>query len=111
MEGLTFWVWPESLWAPISFTKTYLEMKNQNTEDWKKWWCSPDARVYQFIGEDNIYFYGLAEMAMFMAFQGSNPSIYPEEGHVQLPTLIANSHVLFLDKRPAAVARLSLHGW
>ncbi|HPY83887.1 MAG TPA: class I tRNA ligase family protein, partial [Ruminococcus flavefaciens] len=23
-EGLTVWVWPESLWAPISFTETYL---------------------------------------------------------------------------------------
>ncbi|MCL2160207.1 MAG: class I tRNA ligase family protein, partial [Oscillospiraceae bacterium] len=24
VAGLTFWVWPESLWAPISFTKTVL---------------------------------------------------------------------------------------
>jgi len=24
-KGLTFWVWPESLWAPISFTQAWLE--------------------------------------------------------------------------------------
>ena len=26
-EDLTVWVWPESLWAPISFTRTYLKNK------------------------------------------------------------------------------------
>ncbi|HCS75850.1 MAG TPA: methionine--tRNA ligase [Clostridiales bacterium] len=103
VEGLTFWVWPESLWAPVSFTRTYLEMQNLGDEEWKKWWCSPDAGIYQFIGEDNIYFYGLAEPAMFMAFQGKGAlSIHPEEGHIQLPNLIANSHVLFLDKKASS---------
>jgi methionyl-tRNA synthetase len=24
LKGLTFYCWPESLWAPISFTKTYM---------------------------------------------------------------------------------------
>ena len=32
LEDLTIWVWPESLWAPISFTMTYLEMKNKDEE-------------------------------------------------------------------------------
>jgi methionyl-tRNA synthetase len=104
--GLTFWVWPESLWAPISFTKTYLEQQEMGEQDWKKWWCSPDAQVYQFIGEDNIYFYGLAEMAMFLAFQGSNPTIHPGEGQMQLPNLIANSHVLFLDKKASSSGKV-----
>jgi len=102
IDGLTFWVWPESLWAPISFTRVYLEQQGWDMDEWKQWWCSPDARVYQFIGEDNIYFYGLAEMAMFMATQGSNPTIHPEEGLLQLPTLIANSHILFLDKKASS---------
>ncbi|NLC44537.1 MAG: class I tRNA ligase family protein, partial [Clostridiales bacterium] len=107
VEGLTFWVWPESLWAPISFTRTYLEMQEQEDDEWKKWWLSPDAGVYQFIGEDNIYFYGLAEPAMFMAFQGrENLSIHPEEGDMQLPNLIANSHVLFLDKKASSSAEI-----
>ena len=78
-------------------------MQNLGDEEWKKWWCSPDAGIYQFIGEDNIYFYGLAEPAMFMAFQGKGAlSIHPEEGHIQLPNLIANSHVLFLDKKASS---------
>ncbi len=102
MDHLTFWVWPESLWAPISFTKTYLNQLNQGENAWKDWWCSKESEVYQFIGEDNIYFYGLAEMGMFMAMQGKDPIAYPPEGQLQLPNLIANSHVLFLDKKASS---------
>ncbi len=105
-ENLTFWVWPESLWAPISFTRTYLEQTGKDQQSWKEWWCSKDAGVYQFIGEDNIYFYGPAEMAMFMATQGKNPSVDPKEGELQLPTLIANSHILFLDKKASSSGKV-----
>jgi methionyl-tRNA synthetase len=101
LKDLTFWVWPESLWAPISFTKAYLETTGKDQEDWKKWWCSTDANVYQFIGEDNIYFYGIAEMAMFMALQKNAPKFKPMDGLI-LPHLIANNHVLFLDKKASS---------
>jgi len=103
LEGLTFWVWPESLWAPISFTKTYLESADSvASRDWRDWWCSKDANVYQFIGEDNIYFYGIAEMAMFMALQKEAPQIVPKDGDLILPHLIANNHVLFMDKKASS---------
>jgi methionyl-tRNA synthetase len=101
LKDLTFWVWPESLWAPISFTRAYLGM-NRPGEDWKNWWCSKDATVYQFIGEDNIYFYGIAEMGMFMALQEHGLKILPEEGEMTLPHLIANNHVLFMDKKASS---------
>ncbi|MCM1381495.1 MAG: class I tRNA ligase family protein, partial [Muribaculaceae bacterium] len=102
-EPLTVWVWPESLWAPISFTQAYLESIGKNPEDWKKYWCSKDAQVYQFIGQDNIYFYGVAEPAMFMALQGKeNLSCDPAEGELQLPILVANHHILFLDKKASS---------
>ncbi len=101
-KDLTFWVWPESLWAPISFTKAYLQENQNPFSDWKNWWCSKDAMVYQFIGEDNIYFYGVAEMAMFMALQENERKIVPEDGELTLPHLIANNHVLFMDKKASS---------
>lgn len=102
-DPLTVWVWPESLWAPISFTQAYLESIGHDTDEWKKYWCSKDAQVYQFIGQDNIYFYGVAEMAMFMALQGrENLSCNPAEGELQLPILVANHHILFLDKKASS---------
>ncbi|MFT5366064.1 MAG: methionyl-tRNA synthetase [Candidatus Latescibacterota bacterium] len=102
VEGLTFWVWPESLWAPISFTSAYLEEKGVGADAWKDWWCSLDAEVYQFIGEDNVFFYSLPEMSMFMGMQGKDPQSDPAEGQLQLPHLIANCHVLFLDKKASS---------
>lgn len=102
LKDLTFWVWPESLWAPISFTRAYLEEHDNSSRSWKDWWCSKDACVYQFIGEDNIYFYGIAEMAMFMALQDNGCKTVPEDGELTLPHLIANNHVLFMDKKASS---------
>ncbi len=101
--GLTVWVWPESLWAPISFTKTYLEQIGGAPDDWKKYWCSKEAGVYQFIGQDNIYFYGIAEPAMWMAQQESDEKTSdPPEGELQMPVIVANHHILFLDKKASS---------
>lgn len=102
-DPLTVWVWPESLWAPISFTQTYLEQSGQDPQDWKKYWCSKDAVVYQFIGQDNIYFYGIAEPAMWMAQQeGEEKTASPADGELQMPVIVANHHILFLDKKASS---------
>lgn len=106
LEDLTVWVWPKSLWAPISFTMSYLVQENYNINTWKDWWCSKDAKVYQFIGEDNVYFYGPVEMAMFLASQGENPTANPPEGEIQLPDLIVNNHLLFLDKKASSSGQI-----
>ncbi len=106
LEGLTIWVWPESLWAPISFTMTYLEMNDKDRDSWKDWWCTKEAKVYQFIGEDNVYFYGPAEMSMFMAQQGPEPSVDPPEGQLQLPELVVNNHILFLNKKASSSGKI-----
>lgn len=102
LEGLTFWVWPESLWAPISFSACFLDRQGGAADEWKKWWCAQDAQVYQFIGEDNLFFYGLAEMAMFLGMQGPQFRADAPEGELQLPRIIANRHLLFLDKKASS---------
>ena len=103
VDGLTVWVWPESLWAPISFTQTYLEQQGRSRDEWKNYWCSKESGVYQFIGQDNIYFYGIAEPAMWIAQQASaEKTADPAEGEMQLPVIIANHHILFLDKKASS---------
>ncbi len=102
-KDLTVWVWPESLWAPVSFTQAFLEKEGKDRSDWRKFWCSKDSQVYQFIGQDNIYFYGVAEIAIIMALQGKdNIKSDPDDGDVQLPVLMANNHILFLDKKASS---------
>ncbi|MFP4365427.1 MAG: class I tRNA ligase family protein [Spirochaetia bacterium] len=106
LKDLTFWVWPESLWTPISFTQTFLESQGLPVESWKDWWCSKDAKVYQIIGEDNIYFYSLAEMSIFMGMQGPEPVSDPPEGELQLPHLIANNHILQFNAKASSSGKI-----
>lgn len=100
LDGLTFWVWPESLWAPISFTEAYLESKGYNHDEWEKWWNDEDSLVYQFIGEDNIYFYALAEMGIFKKLSVNN-----NEG-INYPHIIANRHILFMDTKASSSSEI-----
>lgn len=105
VEDLTFWVWPESLWAPISFTRTFLEQKGYGKDEWKKWWNDSDACVYQFIGQDNIYFYGLAEMGLFAgAFYDHKDQM--DMTQMNLPHIVANNHILFMDKKASSSSQL-----
>lgn len=105
MENLTFWVWPESLWAPISFTKAYLEEKGMAEDEWKTWWDDEDTMVYQFIGEDNIYFYAIAEMAMLTALKYSKGE-QPDMEKINLPHIISNRHVLFMDTKASSSSEI-----
>ena len=52
--------------------------------------------MYQFIGQDNLYFYGVAQPALWMALESGNAEVaYPQPGDLQQTTLIANHHILF----------------
>ncbi len=102
LDNLTFWVWPESLWAPISFTKAYLNSVGRDVQEWESFWKDKDSKVYQFIGEDNIYFYGIAEMGMFVSFYADEKEdAYKLEG-VNLPHIVDNKHILFMNKKASS---------
>lgn len=94
LTDLTVWCWPESLWAPISFTKTLLEAQPDAFEsaDWRSWWCSDEAEVYQFIGQDNIYFYCVAQSALWKAL----------DWNLTQDTPLANYHILFMNKKASS---------
>ena len=97
-QALTVWCWPESLWAPISFVQTVLKLDAESgagrysSDDWRDWWCADDAKVYQFIGQDNIYFYCVAQPAMWEAL---------DWGLFQ-DTPVANYHILFMNKKASS---------
>jgi len=97
VKNQTFYVWPESLWAPITFTKTYLESIGKDEDEWKKYWCSSDARIFQFLGEDNINFYGPAQQAMWLYTQGENPTYPAPDGQLQTTSLSPIKFLLWLN--------------
>ncbi len=97
VKNQTFYVWPESLWAPISFTKAYLESIGKDDNEWAKYWCNSQAKVYQFMGEDNIYFYGPAQQAIWLYMQGKNPEIPAKDGFLQTTTLAPIKFLLYMN--------------
>ena len=101
LKDLTFYCWPESLWAPISFTKTYLS-KHPEQGNWKDWWCSADSNIYQILGEDNMYFYGPVQHAMWLCTQGEHPSLDIPQGDLQMSHLIVNKHSLFMGNKASS---------
>jgi len=98
ITGQTFWVWPESLWAPISFTQAYLKQKTGTIKGWEDWWFSPDARAYQFTGEDNVYFYAVAQIGIWMALN----EIAGRDKLANLPAYTPNRHALYLGKKASS---------
>lgn len=102
VKNQTFYVWPESLWAPITFTKTYLEKIGKDENEWKKFWCDKDSKVYQFMGEDNLYFYGPAQQAMFLFMQGKNPKINADNGQLQLTKINPIKSILYMNQKASS---------
>lgn len=100
LKDLTFWVWPESLWAPISFTLAYLKEQGKET-DLSKWWYDEESMVYQFIGEDNIYFYAIAQTGLFTGLQVPRGET-PDMETVHLSHIIANRHLLYMDTKASS---------
>lgn len=93
MEGKTLYVWPDSLIAPISFTKVALKKQGKPVEDYKKFWTDPEARIFQFLGQDNVYFYVLMQGAMWIGTQDDIHRL-PVGGELQLTDVYSVFHML-----------------
>lgn len=103
VDGLTVWCWPESLWAPISFTIAANDQMGLPHDTWKDFWCSDDACVYQFIGQDNIYFYGVAQPALWAAVQKENGrALEPAGDDLRQTYLVANYHMLLGSRKASS---------
>ena len=76
MKGKTLYVWPDSLIAPISFTKVALAKQGRDSKEWERFWKDPEARIFQFLGQDNVYFYVLMQGAMWIGVRGSDTADY-----------------------------------
>ncbi len=92
MKGKSLYVWPESLIAPISFTKVALKKKGLPEEDYKKYWNDSEANVYQFLGQDNVYFYVLMQGAMWLGINKDKHTL-PKQGDLQLTDIFSCFHL------------------
>lgn len=92
MKGKTLYVWPESLIAPISFTKVALKKKGRDQEEYKDFWKNPKGKIYQFLGQDNIFFYVLMQGSMWLGTQ-KDPKRLPESNEWQMSDIFSCYHL------------------
>jgi methionyl-tRNA synthetase len=92
MKGKTLYVWPESLIAPINFTKVALKEKGLDENNWKDYWQDPEAGIYQFVGQDNVFFYVLMQGSMWIGSQAETNRM-PKAGELQLSDVFSCFHL------------------
>ena len=93
LAGKTIYVWPDSLIAPISFSQLALARKGIDPARYADFWRDPEARVYQFLGQDNVFFYVLMQGAMWLGTQ-DDPHRLPVAGELQLTDVFGCFHLL-----------------
>jgi methionyl-tRNA synthetase len=93
LRGKTLYVWPDSLIAPITFSKVALRRGGEDEDAWRAYWCDPDAKVFQFLGEDNVYFYVLMQGALWLGTQEDITRL-PVAGELQLTEIFGCHHLL-----------------
>lgn len=93
MQGKTLYVWPESLIAPISFTRLALKQKGLDPNSYSDYWKNPNARIAQFIGVDNVFFYVVLQGALWLGSQQTQPPSLEPINELQLTDVYANCHL------------------
>ncbi|WP_373997557.1 methionine--tRNA ligase [Bdellovibrio bacteriovorus] len=93
MKGKTLYVWPDSLIAPIVFTKVALEKAGRDKELYKEFWCDPEATVVQFLGQDNVFFYVIMQGSMWLGHK-DQPQELPKKGDLQMTEILSVFHLM-----------------
>ncbi len=94
-DGKVLYVWFEAPIGYISATKEWAEKSNK-PDAWEKYWKNDDAKLYHFIGKDNIVFHCI----MF-------PIILMEHGNFILPENVPANEFLNLEGKKLSTSR----GW
>jgi methionyl-tRNA synthetase len=93
LAGKTLYVWPDSLIAPIAFSQVALAKQGRDPAQVAEFWRDPEARIFQFVGQDNIFFYVLMQGAIWLGTQ-ADPSRLPIAGELQLTDILGCFHLL-----------------
>ena len=63
------YVWFEAVMGYLTASIEWAK-NNGHPDAWKKWWYNPDARIYNFIGKDNIFFHTVMWQAELISMKG-----------------------------------------
>lgn len=101
-EDKRMYVWFEAVMG--YFTASLEWARNIGAPDaWKRWWYNPEAKVYNFIGKDNIEFHTIIWPAELMGIDG----IYaePGDGPISLPYDVPANEFMNIEGRQFSKSR------
>jgi methionyl-tRNA synthetase len=70
-ESKRIYVWFENVIGYLSAAKEWAQRQG-TPEAWRAFWQEPDAKIYYFLGKDNVWFHTLSWPAMVMSYGGLN---------------------------------------
>ncbi|NDJ75863.1 MAG: class I tRNA ligase family protein, partial [Chloroflexi bacterium] len=81
-EDKRMYVWFEAVMGYFTASIEWAENTGQ-PDAWKQWWYNDQAKIYNFIGKDNIEFHSIIWPAELLGIDG----LYAEDGdgHITLP--------------------------
>lgn len=68
-DSKRIYVWFEAVNGYFTASIEWAKNKGQ-PDDWKRWWYNPAAKIYNFIGKDNIPFHTVIWPAMLIGING-----------------------------------------
>ena len=87
--------------AVIGYLSAAIEWakRTDDPEQWRRWWNSPDARSYYFMGKDNIVFHSQIWPAELLGYngQGSRGGEPGVLGRLNLPTEVVSSEFMTME--------------
>ncbi|EEJ53304.1 methionine--tRNA ligase [Mobiluncus mulieris 28-1] len=81
--------------------------RSGDPEAWRKWWNSPEALSYYFMGKDNIVFHSQIWPAELLGYngEGSRGGDPGNLGHLNLPTEVVSSEFLTMEGKKFATSK------
>ena len=100
-ESKRIYVWFEALMG--YFTASVEWAKNRDEpEAWKHWWYNPEARIYNFLGKDNIPFHTIIWQAELLGVSG----IYHDDSvPLQLPYDVPANEFMNIEGKQFSTSR------
>jgi methionyl-tRNA synthetase len=100
-KGKVMYVWFEAVMGYLTASIEWAK-NNGQPEAWKDWWYRREARIYNFIGKDNILFHTIIWQAELLGLDG-----FYHDGHtpLNLPYDVPSNHYLNLEGKQFSKSR------
>ncbi len=101
-EDKRLYVWFEAVMGYLTASVEWAH-NNGQPDAWKQWWYNPQARVYNFLGKDNILFHTIIWPAELLGING----LYNDgdETPISLPYDVPGNQYLNLEERKLSKSR------